>query len=118
MYRATIESIAYGFAAIDDRLTEVLGEAPEVIASGGALARSRLFQQVLADSLGREIASRQVEASRHGAAVLALRGSGLTDDLDAAPAPRARAVRPKPEHVGSIPGRACPPEALYEAILG
>ncbi len=78
LYRAILESIAFGFAAIDDRLSHVLGGAPAVIASGGALARSPLLAQVLADSLGREIAvAPMFEASRRGAAMLALRGSGL-----------------------------------------
>jgi sugar (pentulose or hexulose) kinase len=48
LYRAIMESIAFGFAAIDARLSDMLGGAPSVIASGGALARSPLLAQVLA----------------------------------------------------------------------
>ena len=45
IYRAILESIAYGFAAVDDQLTAVLGGAPDVIASGGALERSPALAQ-------------------------------------------------------------------------
>ena len=97
LYRAILESIAFGFAAIDDRLSDVLGGAPAVIASGGALARSPLLAQVLADSLGRKIAvAPTFEASRRGAAMLALRGSGLVDARDTVPGLRPRVGPARP----------------------
>ncbi|MEK6192522.1 MAG: FGGY-family carbohydrate kinase [Chloroflexota bacterium] len=119
VYRAILESIAFGFAAIDDRLSDLLGQAPTVIASGGALARSRLLAQVIADSLGREIAvAPMFEASRHGAALLALRGSGALDDVTAVPRPRARTVRPDPERVARYVAARARQRALYETVLG
>ena len=119
MYRALVESIAFGFAAVDDRLANVLGEAPAVIASGGALARSPLLAQVLADSLGRDIAAApRFEASRHGAALLALRGSGVVDAAAPAPAPRARVVRADPERTSRYRAARARQRALYQAVLG
>ncbi|HET9497042.1 MAG TPA: FGGY-family carbohydrate kinase [Candidatus Limnocylindria bacterium] len=119
VYRAFVESIAFGFAAVDDRLANVLGEAPAVIASGGALARSPLLAQVLADSLGRDIAAApKFEASRHGAALLALRGSGVVDAAAPAPSPRARMVRADPERTTRYRAARARQRALYEAVLG
>ena len=118
VYRAILESIAFGFAAIDDRLSEMLGQAPEIIASGGALARSPLFAQVLADALGRDISvAPTVEASRRGAALLALQGSGLLDDLDSLPRPRARAVRADAERAERYRDARARQRELYGAIL-
>lgn len=118
LYRAILESIAFGFAAIDDRLSEVLGQRPTIIASGGALARSPLLAQVLADSLGREIAvAPTFEASRHGAALLALRGSGLLDEHAPVPGPRARAVGTDPERVARYREARARQRTLYETTL-
>ena len=119
IYRATIESIAYSFASIDDRLSAVLGGPPAIIAGGGALDRSPLLLQVIADSLGREIAvAPSFEASRRGAALLALHGSGLLDDLGAVAPQPARAVSPDRER-GAIYRKArARRQVLYESILG
>ncbi len=119
VYRAILESIAFGFAAVDDRLSEVLGQRPAVIASGGALARSPLLPQVLADSLGREIGvASGLEASRHGAALLALRGSGALEDGTEGPRPRTRTVRPDPDRVARYLAARARQRALYESVLG
>ena len=118
IYRAILESIGYGFAAVDDRLSEVLGGAPAIIASGGALTHSPLLAQVIADSLGREIAvAPAFEASRRGAALLALRGSGLLDDLDAIPAPPARTVRCEPDRSARYEAARARQQALYAMVL-
>jgi gluconokinase len=119
LYRALMESIAFGFAAIDERLSDVLGGVPAVIASGGALARSPLFAQILADSLGRDIAvAPMVEASRRGAALLALRGAGVFDDLDAVRGPRARIVHADPQRVARYHLARARQRSLYKTLLG
>ncbi len=77
VYRAFIDSIAYSFAAIDDELTLVLGHKPAITASGGAVARSPLLAQTIADALGRDIeVAPFLEASLRGAALLALQAGG------------------------------------------
>ena len=119
IYRAMVEAIAYSFAAVDDRLSGALGGRPAVIASGGALTRSPLLLQTLADSLGREIgATPAFEASRRGAALLALHGSGLLDDLGAVFAPRARTIHHDPGRAARYQVARLRQRTLYEGVLG
>ncbi|HYN69864.1 MAG TPA: FGGY family carbohydrate kinase [Candidatus Eisenbacteria bacterium] len=118
IYRAIVESIAYGFAAIDDRLSDVLRGIPAIVASGGALTHSPLLAQVLADSLGRDIGiAPALEASRRGAALLALRGAGLLDDLMAIPGPPTRTIRSDPDRSARYRAARARQNALYETIL-
>ena len=118
VYRAIVESVAYGFAAIDELLSRVLDGPPALIVSGGALTHSPLLEQVLADSLGRDIGiATGVEASRRGAALLALRGSGLLADLDAVPALPLRAVHADPDRTGRRVAARARQRDLYEALV-
>ena len=119
IYRAIVESIAYGFAAVDDRLSAVLHGAPALLASGGALSHSPLLAQVLADALGREIrVATALEASRRGAALLALRGSGLLGARDEVPAPPTRTIRCDADRSARYRAARARHEALYRSILG
>jgi gluconokinase len=120
VYRATIESIAFAFASIDDRLTRVLGGAtPAIIASGGALAHSPLLTQVLADALGRDIAvAPDLEGSCRGAALLALQGTGHLTDLEAAPVPPVRMFRFDRARAAIYRSARIRQEALYATLLG
>ena len=119
IYRALLESIAFGFAAVDEHLSDVLGGAPAILASGGALTRSPLLTQVLADALGREIAlAPAFEASRRGAALLALRGSGVLTTLDEVPGPRSRRITSDPERSTRYASARVRQRALYGAVLG
>jgi gluconokinase len=119
VYRAILESIAFGFAAVDDQLAGLVGQAPEVVASGGALARSPLLAQVLADALGRNIAvAPRFEASRHGAALLTLRASGLLGDHGAVPGPRTREVLAEPARTAIYRAARDRQRALYAAVIG
>jgi gluconokinase len=118
MYRAIVESIAYGFVAIDERLAGTLGGPPSLIVSGGALTHSPLLGQVLADALGRDIGiATGVEASRRGAALLALRGSGLLVALDAVPDLPQRTVQADPERTGRHGAARARQRELYEALV-
>jgi gluconokinase len=119
IYRALIESIAFGFAAVDERLSDALGGRPAIIASGGALTSSPVLTQVLADSLGREIAvAPAFEASRRGAALLALEGAGLLANLDTIPRPRSRRIAYDPERSTRYTAARMRQRALYEAVIG
>ena len=118
IYRAILESIAYGFAAVDDRLTAVLGSAPEVVASGGALERSPVLAQVLADALGREIAvAVEIEPSRRGAALMALAGAGHIESSGDAPAPRTRGVASDPQRTARHRAAMARRDGLYRTLL-
>jgi gluconokinase len=97
----------------------VLHGAPAIVASGGALGHSPLLAQVLADSLGREISiAPRVEASRRGAALLALRGLGLLNDFDVIPGPPTRTVRSNRDRSARHQAARARQDALYQTILG
>jgi len=118
IYRALLESIAFSFAAVDERLSSALPAAPQIVASGGALTRSPLLAQVIADCVGRDIAiAPALEASRRGAALLALRGSGLLDDGEAIPALRMRVVDHDPDRSARYRLARTRQEALYASVL-
>jgi sugar (pentulose or hexulose) kinase len=118
IYRAMLESIAYGFAAVDDELAGVLRVAPAITASGAALSHSPLLAQVIADCLGREISvAPSFEASRRGAALLALHGSGLLEDLGKMPAPPTRTIRSNPDRSARYDAGRTRQRALYDAVL-
>ena len=118
VYRAVVESVAYGFAAIDERLSSMLGAPPALIVAGGALAHSPLLEQVLANSLGRDIGiATGVEASRRGAALLALLGSGVLSDLEAAPTLSLRPVHFDPDRAGRHLAARARQRDLYEALV-
>ena len=117
IYRAILESIAFGFAAVDERLSDVLGAPPSITASGGAV--TPLFARILADAIGRTIAvARAFEASQRGAALLALRAAGVLADLDAIPSPRSRRVACDPGRAARYAAARSRQRALYETVLG
>lgn len=117
IYRAMLESIAFGFAAVDERLSGVLGAAPAIVASGGAVANSPLLAQALADALGRDIrVAARVESSRRGAALLALRGVGQ-HDADSAEPPANRVVHADPDRSARYRAARMRRDALYRTLL-
>ena len=118
LYLATVESIAMRFAALDRRLTAHLGSAPAIVASGGALASSRLLPGVLAAALGRPIGlSSEGEASARGAALQTLAAVGVIGSPADVPPPPAVSIDPEPERVAAYAVAAPRQEALYRASL-
>ena len=78
---AALESVAYRFAEILDQLNTVV-RVREIIASGGALRKSPVWTQIIADVLGRDLTLVDVpEASMRGAVLLALASCGVTSAL-------------------------------------
>ena len=89
--RAALESVAYRFALIEQRLCGDLGSGLgsdyRLIASGGALHQSPAWSQIFADVLGRPVVlSAEAEATSRGSALLALHALGAIDHLDELPA--------------------------------
>lgn len=114
LYLAVLESIAFRFAALDARLQDVVGEPPEVVASGGALARSELWVEIIAAALGRTInASSEGEASLRGAALHALTATGVIGSPAEVPPPPARPVVPDQERVARYREARDRQEVLY-----
>ncbi len=94
--QAGMEAVAYRFAAVFNLLRHVVPEPERIVASGGAIAGSRAWVQILADVLERPVTrSLALEASGRGAALLALAGLGRSVE---APDLFGDTVEPRPEH--------------------
>jgi gluconokinase len=92
--RASMESVAYRFALVARALSNCAPGA-EIVASGGALAASAVWVQMLADVLGRPLQlSGVAEASSRGACLLALEAAGKLKSIEDAPAPVNRVYQP------------------------
>ncbi|HEX6124309.1 MAG TPA: gluconokinase [Pyrinomonadaceae bacterium] len=85
--QAALESVAFRFAEIFDQLYGIC-KVREIFASGGALRRSTVWPQILADVLGRNLyLSGTAEASMRGAVLLALETTGRIKKLEDASVP-------------------------------
>ncbi len=87
LLRASMEAVAYRFGRIHDELKggiELVDGASEamVVASGGAILRSPVWLQILADVLNQPVqALDDREATSRGTALLALESAGVLADL-------------------------------------
>jgi gluconokinase len=85
--RAGLETVAYRFALIHERLRDACPGLREVVGTGAALLASPAWGRIMADALGVAITpSAEAEGSSRGAAVLASEALGLIPSLEAAPA--------------------------------
>jgi len=83
--RAALEAVALRLAVVYGLLVPFASADHTVVASGGALGRSRTWTQIIADALGHPVTwSAQTEATSRGAALLALEALGVLPDLAAA----------------------------------
>ncbi len=95
--RAVMEAVAYRFALLYGLLGGLAAQRHEIVASGGALAGSPAWCQILSDVLGRPIMlSPQADASSRGAALLGLEALGVIPNLRALPGGRGRTFTPHP----------------------
>ena len=95
--RAGLETVAYRFAMIHERLCEACPGLCEVVGTGGALLASPAWTQIMADTLGVALTpSAEAEGSSRGAALLASEALGLIPSLEAAPAGTRPAVPTDP----------------------
>jgi gluconokinase len=79
--RAGLEAVAFRFLAIMEELTAVT-RVTRLVATGTALASSRVWPQILADTLDRPIAlPRDAELTSRGAAILGFERLGPSPDL-------------------------------------
>ena len=79
--QAALESVAYRFAEIFDRLNDVC-RIKEIIASGGALRESIVWTQIICDVLNKKMSLPDVrEASSTGAVLLALEAAGKIKNI-------------------------------------
>jgi gluconokinase len=87
---AALESVAYRFAEIFEQLNSV-SKIREITASGGALRRSLVWTQIIADVLGRDLTLPEAhEASSRGAVLLILETIGKIKSIEKMPTPSGR----------------------------
>jgi gluconokinase len=115
--RAGLEAVAIECARVNRRLDQVAPGASRLVASGAALLSSQAWMQMMADAIGRPVATgKSKEASSRGAALLAIELLGLGDaatrDLGVGKvfAPRAAATR-------AYRKAEARQEALYAALI-
>ena len=115
--RAALEAVAYRFAHIA-RALERFAPGAEVRASGGALAASPLWAQIISDVLARPVklfAAR--EASSRGATLLALESLGVIDELTDAPDASSRTFEPDMRAHEIYRAGAERQEMVYQSLL-
>ncbi|CAN5828041.1 gluconokinase [soil metagenome] len=84
MLQAGMEAVAYRLATVRRCLRDAVPAARRIVASGGALQRSRYWAQLLADVLGEPVVlCPDAETSSRGAALLALAAAGEIDAVNA-----------------------------------
>jgi gluconokinase len=94
---AALESVALRLARVYALLAPHATAEHAIVASGGAVTRSRAWSRMLADALGHPVAwSQEPEATSRGAALLALDAVGARAMLGAAPAPLDEQFVPDP----------------------
>ncbi len=77
IFRAGLESVGYEFFDVLEEMVTVTA-VTRIVATGGALAASRVWPQLLADVLGRQIAvPRATELSSRGAAIIGFEQLGV-----------------------------------------
>ncbi len=92
--QAALESVAYRFAEIFDRLSDVC-KIKEIIASGGALRESPVWTQIICDVLNRSMNLPETrEASSTGAVLLALESTGKIKNIADLKTPKGAGFTP------------------------
>ena len=109
--QAALEGVAFRFAEV----AELMPEAEEVVATGGALLKDPDWMQIMADALGRPLTMSGVrEASLRGAAVVALERLGISPPSG----PLGQVVEPRPERAEAYRAARERDRELYEAAIG
>jgi gluconokinase len=114
--RALLESVAFRLAEIYERLEPLAAPDHVVVGSGGALAHSPVWAQIVTDALGVPVSlGGDAEASARGAALLALEALG-----GPAPEPPAplRVLRPAPDRHARYREARLRQGRLYDKIVG
>jgi gluconokinase len=116
--QACLEAVSYRFARVA-RLLAPHEEPPhEIVASGGAMSRSRYWAQLMADVLQRPVGLlRARELTSRGTAILALRALGAWSTLEDVPAERAGAYEPDPARAEVYAAAVERQHALYRTLV-
>lgn len=99
MLQACLEGVSLRFRQIYLLLTKRFDEPEEIVTSGGALLRSKVWPQMMTDALGHPIVEcLEPEASSRGAAMIAAEQMKILSDLDNVPVRLGRTISPKDGH--------------------
>lgn len=119
--QAALEAVVFQLASVYDQLRHVLAnlvERPRLIASGGALLKSALLRQILADTLNCPLElSEGSEASARGAALLALEALGILSEHFLLPPAASLIVQPDSERHRIYTKARQRQQALYATLL-
>jgi gluconokinase len=114
--RAFMEAVAYRLGMVYDRLAPLAANGHRVIASGGALHRSRAWATIMADVLGVPLTmSAEPEASIRGAALLTLEALGAPAPP---PLPAGAIITPDPGRHAVYRAARERQRGLYDNIVG
>lgn len=118
LLRAGMEGVACRIALVYELLRSALPGDPVIIASGGAIQSSRVWQGILADALNRPVRlSRVPETSTRGTVLLALEALGQIDDATKAPDFSEPAAFPNAEHHARYRAVMEQQRQMYEALI-
>ncbi|MCS7264833.1 MAG: gluconokinase [Armatimonadetes bacterium] len=99
LLRAFMEAVALRMALIHELVKQTVTKVQSIIATGGALVRSRLWTQIFADVLGQPITlCLEPEASARGAALMALEAMGILKDIADLPVQVGETLEPNLKH--------------------
>ena len=114
--RALLEAVAFRLSEIYDRLRPMADDDHLVVGSGGALARSPVWAQIVTDALGVPMAlGDEAEASARGAALLALEALGMPVPQAAPP---RRILQPEPGRHARYRAARERQRRLYDNVVG
>jgi gluconokinase len=117
--QACLESVSLRFKQIYLLLSRPFSVPDEVIASGGALLRSKVWPQMMADALDHAaVECLEPEASSRGAAVIAAEQMGLLSSMDDLPVTLGRTIEPKPEHPAIFDRMLEGDRNLFDSLYG
>ncbi|MFL6446872.1 MAG: gluconokinase [Bryobacteraceae bacterium] len=117
--QACLESVSLRFRQIYMLLSRPFSMPDEVIASGGALLRSKVWLQMMADALGHTaIECLEPEASSRGAAIIIAEQMGLLATMDELPVNLGETMAPKPGHADIYARLLNADGALFDSLYG
>jgi gluconokinase len=113
--QAALEGVALRLALIARQLGDLAGAA--VIASGGALASSPTWTQIIANALNCPLhLTAESEITARGTAILALRSLGK-DGLNDFPPEISAVINPQPEGVAALRAASARQVELYRKVV-
>jgi gluconokinase len=116
--RAGLETVAYRFAMIHERLRDACPGLREVVGTGAGLLASPAWSGIIADALGVALTpSAEAEGSSRGAAVLASEALGLIPSLEAAPAAMRASIPMDPGRHARYRGGLDRHRQLYDLLV-